>query len=113
MPRKKQPQRKQRVVKLSPDNKRNWEDILEEIDKKEVPVEVLQKVDIVLNDGTIVELSMAELTGQGMSYNDIEQALNERMDKMSSLISNVEFYVDIDKLKAQIQPNTDKILKDL
>jgi len=113
MPRKKQPQRKQRVVKLSPDNKRNWEDILEEIDKKEVPVEVLQKVDIVLNDGTIVELTMAELTGQGMSYNDIEQALNERMDKMSSLISNVEFYVDIDKLKAQIQPNTDKILKDL
>jgi hypothetical protein len=113
MPRKNQPQRKQRVVKLSPDNKRNWEDILEEIDKKEVPVEVLQKVDIVLNDGTIVELTMAELTGQGMSYNDIEQALNERMDKMSSLISNVEFYVDIDKLKAQIQPNTDKILKDL
>jgi len=113
MPRKKQPQRKQRVVKLSPDNQRDWEDILEEIDKQEVPVEVLQKVDIVLNDGTVVELSMAELTGQGMSYNDIEQALNERMDKMGNLISNVEFYVDIDKLQAQIQPNTDKILKDL
>ena len=112
MPRKPQ-RKKQRLVKLSPDKNSNWEDILGQIDKKEVPVEVLQKVDIVLNDGTIVELTMAELTGQGMSYNDIEQALNERMDKMSSLISNVEFYVDIDKLKAQIQPNTDKILKDL
>jgi len=113
MPRKKQPLKKQRVVKLSPDNHQNWEDILGQIDKQEVPVEVLQKVDIILTDGTIVELSMKELTNQGMSYNDIEQALNERMTKMDSLIKNVDFFVDIDKLEAHIQPNTDKILKDL
>jgi hypothetical protein len=113
MPRKKQPQRKQRLVKLNPNNQQNWEDILGQIDKKEVPVEVLQKVDIILNDGTVVELSMKELTDQGMSYNDIESALNERMTKMDQLIKNVDFFVDIDKLEAQIQPNTDKILKDL
>jgi len=113
MPRKKQQPKKQRLVKLSPDKDKAWENILGEIDKQEVPVEVLQKVEIILNDNTIVELSMAELTDQGMSYKDIENALNERMDKMSSLIKNVEFFVDIDKLEAQIQPNTDNILKDL
>ena len=113
MPRKNQPQRKQRLVKLSPDKNKNWEDILGQIDKKEVPVEVLQSVSIVLNDGTTVDLAMKELTSQGMTYNDIENALNERMDKMGDLIKNVDFFVDIDKLEAQIQPNTDKILKDL
>ena len=56
---------------------------------------------------------MKELTDQGMSYNDIEQALNERMTKMDSLIKTVDFFVDIEKLQAQVQPNTDKILKDL
>ena len=112
MPRKPH-RKKQRLVKLSPDKNSNWEDILGQIDKKEVPVEVLQKVDIILTDGTIVELSMKELTDQGMSYNDIEQALNERMTKMDSLIKNVDFFVDIEKLQAQVQPNTDKILKDL
>ena len=113
MPRKSQQPRKQRLVKLNPDNQQNWEDILGQIDKKEVPVEVLQRVDIILTDGTVVELSMKELTDQGMSYNDIESALNERMTKMDDLIKNVDFFVDIDKLEAQIQPNTDKILKDL
>ena len=53
MPRKPQ-RKKQRLVKLSPDKNSNWEDILGQIDKKEVPVEVLQKVDIILTDGTIV-----------------------------------------------------------
>jgi hypothetical protein len=112
MPRKTQ-RKKQRLVKLNPNKNSNWEDILGQIDKKEVPVEVLQKVDIILTDGTIVELSMKELVDQGMSYNDIEQALNERMTKMDSLIKNVDFFVDIEKLQAQVQPNTDKILKDL
>lgn len=113
MPRKKQPLKKQRVVKLSPDKDRTWESILGEVDKEEVPVEVLQKVDIVLNDGTVVEISMNELLDQGMTYSDIEKALNERMHRMGDLIKNVEFFVDIDKLEAQIQPNTNKLLKDL
>jgi hypothetical protein len=56
---------------------------------------------------------MQELTNQGMTYNDIENALNERMTKMGDLIRNVEFFVDIDKLEAQIQPKTNDILKDL
>jgi hypothetical protein len=113
MPRKKQPLKKQRLVKLSPDKNKNWEDILGQIDKKEVPVEVLQSVAIILNDGTAVELKMSELTDQGMTYNDIENALNERMTKMGDLIKNVDFFVDIDKLEAQVQPNTNKLLKDL
>ena len=112
MPRKPQ-RKKQRLVKLSPDKNSNWEDILGQIDKKEVPVEVLQKVEIILNDNTVVELSMKELTNQGMSFKDIESALNERMEKMSDLIKTVDFFVDIDKVEQQVQPNTDKILKDL
>ena len=56
---------------------------------------------------------MNELTNQGMSFKDIESALNERMEKMSDLIKTVDFFVDIDKVEQQVQPNTDKILKDL
>ena len=113
MPRKKQPLKKQRLVKLSLDNQQSCEDILGQVDKKEVPVEVLQAVQIILKDGTAVEITMQELTNQGMTYNDIENALNERMTKMGDLIRNVEFFVDIDKLEAQIQPKTNDILKDL
>jgi len=112
MPRKTQ-RKKQRLVKLSPNKEQSWEDILESIDKTEVPVEVLKSVEIILNDNTIVELSMKELTNQGMSFKDIESALNERMEKMSDLIKTVDFFVDIDKVEQQVQPNTDKILKDL
>ena len=49
----------------------------------------------------------------GMSFKDIESALNERMEKMSDLIKNVDFFVDIDKVEQEIQPITDKLLKDL
>ena len=70
-------------------------------------------MEITLTDGTIVELSMKELTSQGMSYKDIESALNDRMDKMGDLIKNVDFFVDIEKVEAEVQPNTDKLLKGL
>ena len=112
MPRKLQ-RKKQRIVKLSPNGEHSWKRILEQIDKKEVPVEVLKSVEITLTDGTIVELSMKELTSQGMSYKDIESALNDRMDKMGDLIKNVDFFVDSEKVEAEVQPNTDKLLKGL
>ena len=93
--------------------KAKWKDLLKEIDKKEIPVEVLERLVVNLKDGTEVEVNIKELLANGEDPISIERHLNERLDALDHIIENVDFFVDIDSVVKTIQPETDRLLANI
>jgi hypothetical protein len=108
----KKPQRKS-GKKLNLSIKKNWQDIVNGVDKKEVPVTVLQQIIVKLVDGSEVTIDVRKLLADGLAPDEIEDLLNEKFQDLDDYIANVDFFVDIDKVVKTIQPETDKVLKGL
>jgi hypothetical protein len=107
------PQRKGSAKKLNLSTKKTWQNIVNGVDKKEVPVNILQLIVVKLIDGTEVKIDVKELLSDGLDSDAVETLLNEKFAALDEYISNVDFFVDIDKVVKTIQPETDKVLKNL
>jgi len=53
--------KKPKPKKLNLNNKTAWRDIIKQVDKKEVPIQVLEKLNVNLKDGTIVVVDIKKL----------------------------------------------------
>lgn len=108
----KKPQRS-KAKKLNLNVKKRWQDIVNDVDKKEVPVNVLQQIIVKLIDGTNITINIKELLAEGLDPDEIENMLNEKFDDLDQYIKTVDFFVDVDTVKQTVQPETDKVLKGL
>jgi hypothetical protein len=108
---KKQPRSKAKKVNLN--KRKSWQDIVKGVDKKEIPITVLQEISVQLVDGTSITINVRELIQEGYDPDEIEVLLDEKFNQLDAYIKNVDFYVDIDKVVSTVQPETDKVLKNL
>ena len=102
-----------KAKKLKLDPKKRWQDIVKDVDKKEVPVDVLQRIVVKLIDGTDLNINITQLLDEGTNPDEIEELLNAKFQDLEEYIENVDFFIDIDRVVNTIQPETDKILKGL
>ena len=109
----KKPQRNKKAKKLDLNKRKSWQDIVNGVDKREVPISVLEHISVQLVDGTSITINIKDLLTAGQHPNDIEVLLDEKFNELDQYIHNVDFFVDIDKVKDTIQPETDKVLKGL
>jgi hypothetical protein len=87
-----------------------WEDLVEGVEKSDVPVECIKRVVIKLKDGRRRYLNMSTLRKKGMDIFELEGVLNQKLEEYDRDIENVDFFVDVDQVAELIQPETDKIL---
>lgn len=111
-PKKPQP-RKVRGKKVNLNVKKSWQDIVKQVDKKEVPIGILQYISVQLVDGTSINIDIKQLINDGQDPNEIEELLDAKFHDLDQYIENVDFFIDIDKVVNTVQPETDKVLKDL
>lgn len=108
---------KKRKLKLSSkinvNIKDKWEQILLDVDKSEVPLEVLERILIHLIDGTKVNINVLELLATDIDVGELEKTLSEKMEKLDHMIADIDFFVNIDEVARTVQPETDKILNKL
>lgn len=109
----KKPQRNSKAKKLNLNTKKRWQDIVKDVDKKEVPVDVLQRIIVRLIDGTDLSIDIKQLLDDGNDPKEIENLLNSKFQDLDEYIENVDFFIDIDRVVNTVQPETDKVLKDL
>jgi len=109
----KKPQRKSSAKKVNMNVKKRWQDIVKGVDKKEVPVDVLQRIIVRLVDGTDLSIDITQLLADGTNPEEIEELLNAKFQDLDEYIENVDFFIDIDKVVGTVQPETDKVLKNL
>ena len=98
-------------MQLSDDILDQWELIVKEVNKTDVPLECIKKVVIKLVGGRQRTLNMHTLLKQGLALEEIEALITRTLNELDPEINDVDFVVDIRSVAALVQPETDKILK--
>ena len=109
-----QPRRKKpKLKRLNFTTREKWNKILKDVEKKEVQVNLLDSITVNLVDGTSVDINIKELLAEGMTPEEIEQSLNEKLTALDHIIHDVDFFVNVDDVASAVQPFNDNFLKDL
>lgn len=105
--------RQPRSRRLNLNRKDQWEKLLKEVHKEQVPIGVLRYITVNLKDGTSVDVNIAEMLAEGADPSEVERMINQRLDALDDVINDVDFHISVDSVAKVIQPFTDKLLKDL
>ena len=100
-----------RKVNLSSRDK--WKGILEGVEKKEIPVEVMDRLTVNLTNGDTLNINIREMLAAGDDPHAVHKALQRKLDSMEEYIEDIDFHINRDAVVNTIQPVTDKILKNL
>ena len=87
-----------------------WERIVSEVSKTDVPLECIKKIVFKLANGKQRTINIHTLRKQGLILDDLEQIVNRTFSELDTEIRDVEFIVDIKSVAALVQPETDKLL---
>lgn len=90
-----------------------WEHIIEEVNKTEVPLECIKKVVIRLSDRKQKTINLSVLRKQGLDLEEIEIVLTRTLTELGNTVRDIDFVVDVTEVAKMVQPETDKLLKDL
>ena len=90
-----------------------WEHIIEEVNNTEVPLECIKKVVIRLGDRRQKTINLAALRKQGLDLDELEVVLTRTLTELGDSVRDIDFVVDVNQVAKLVQPETDKLLKDL
>jgi hypothetical protein len=90
-----------------------WEHIIDEVNKTEVPLECIKKVVIRLNDRKQKTINLATLRRQGLDLDELEVVLTRTLIELGDTVRDVDFVVDVNQVAKLVQPETDKLLSSL
>jgi len=87
-----------------------WEVIISEVNKTDVPLECIKKIVIKLTEGKQRTINLHTLLKQGLALDEVEALVTRTFSELDSQIRDVDFVVDIKSVAALVQPETDKLL---
>ena len=87
-----------------------WEHILADVNKTDVPLECIKKVVIKLAGGRQKTINVHTLLKQGLDLAEVESMLTRFLNENTHLIRDVDFVVDVTSVANLVQPETDKLL---
>jgi hypothetical protein len=90
-----------------------WENIISEVNKTDVPLECIKKIVIRLPNKKQKTINLSNLKKQGLVWEEIETVVTRTLADYGDDIRDVDFVVDIGAVVEIVQPETDKLLKDL
>ena len=101
------------MQQFSDDFLRQWEHIIDEVNKTEIPLECIKKVIIKLSNKRRKTINLATLQKQGLSWEEIESVLSRTLHELGSDVQDIEFLVDVSAVAKIVQPQTNELLKNL
>jgi hypothetical protein len=100
-------------MQLSDEFLEQWDHIISGVDKTEVPLECINKIVIRLQGGRQKTINLAKLKRDGFDLEEIESVLTRNLVELGVLVRDIDFLVDVNAVARLVQPETDKLLKDL
>jgi hypothetical protein len=105
-------------IKLSTEFLDKWKHILNDVEKTDIPTHLIDKITIRLLstaelDNHTQVINISALKEQGYEAEEIEDVINETLYELKDFIDSVDFFLDIDAVAQEVQPETDKILNNL
>lgn len=105
--------RQPKSKRLNLSRKDQWENLLKEVNKEQVPIGVLRYITVNLKDGTSVDVNIAEMLEDGAEPAFVEKLINSKLEALDDVIKDVDFHISVDAVSKVVQPFTDQLLKDL
>ena len=87
-----------------------WELILADVNKTDVPLECIKKVVIKLAGGKQKTINVHTLLKQGLDLEEVETMLTRYFGENDYQIRDVDFVIDVSAVANLVQPETDKLL---
>ena len=100
-------------MQLSDEFLEQWDHIISGVDKTEVPLECINKIVIRLQGGRQKTINLAKLKRDGFDLEEIESYLTRNLVELGDLVRDIDLLVDVNAVARLVQPETDKLLKDL
>lgn len=100
-------------MQLSDDFLDKWEHILSTVQKTSVPIECIKKVILKLQGRRRRTINFASLRRQGLDADDLENVLNRHLEELDDQVLDMEFVVDVTAVAEIVQPETNRILKNI
>jgi hypothetical protein len=98
---------------MSPEVFEKWEHIVEDVEKTKIPVEFIKKLIVRLNGRKQRSINVKSMLDQGFSNEEIEEAVTKKLEEYDEEMVGIEFILDIENIAETVQPETDRILKNL
>ena len=95
---------------MSPDFIKQWEHILEDVEKQKIPVEFIKKLIIKLSGKRQQTINVKRFLDQGLDPDQIENAVSKKLAELDEEILSVEFVLNVESIAETVQPETDKLL---
>ena len=105
--------RQPRSKRLNLNRKDQWEKLLKEVNKEQVPIAVIRYITVNLKDGTAVDVNIAEMLEEGADPEYVEKLINSKLTALDDVIQDVDFHISVDSVAKVVQPFTDQLLRDL
>lgn len=90
-----------------------WEHLINDVNKTDVPLECIKKIVIKLDSKRQKTINITTLKKQGLDWEEIEIIVTRVLSEFGDSIRDVDFVVDISAVAALVQPETDKLLNGL
>ena len=90
-----------------------WELIINDVNKTDIPLECIKKIVIKLTGGRQKTINIQNLVKQGLSLEEIESMLTRTVIELDPVMRDMDFVVDISAVARIVQPETDKLLGNL
>lgn len=98
---------------MSPEVFAKWESIIEDVEKTKIPVEFIHKLVLKLDGRKQRTINIKSMIEQGFESEEIEEAVSRKLEEYDDQMVGIEFILDIQGIAETVQPETDKILKNL
>lgn len=105
--------KRRKSKRLNVSTRKEWEQILKDVDKEDVPISMLEAIIVNLTDGTQVVINIQELLKEGADPDALRDHIEERLDSLDHIIEDVDWYISVEEVKKTVQPATDNLLKNL
>ena len=105
--------KKPKAKKINLGVRQQWESILKSVSKDEVPVEMLEAMTVNLVSNEKININVKELLTSGMRPKEIENHINQQLEKLDDQVVDVDFYICIDSVASAVAPMTNQILKNI
>ena len=90
-----------------------WEHIIDDVDITDVPLECIKKVVDKLHGKRQRTINLDLLRRQGLDIEEIETVMSRTLADLGEAVRDVDFILDVGAIATIVQPETDKLLKDL
>jgi hypothetical protein len=98
---------------MSPEFLDKWSHILDNVDKRTIPIEFIKKILIKLEGRKQHTINIERMIKQGLETHEIENAISSKLIELDDQVVSIEFGLNVESIAEIVQPETDKLLSKL